>query len=118
DTPFTAISHAQARSMTALNVVGVVPHAIDVPAFPFSSTPRDYLLFLGRFMEGKGVLQAIDIARRVQMPIVLAAEANDYYREKVAPLVDGARVVYAGEGADAAKAALLGGARALLYAAQ
>jgi glycosyltransferase involved in cell wall biosynthesis len=118
DTPFTAISHAQARSMTGLNVVGVVPHAIDVPAFPFSATPRDYLLFLGRFTEGKGVLQAIDAARRVNMPIVLAAEANDYYREQVAPLVDGTRVMYAGEVADAPKAALLGGARALLYPVQ
>jgi glycosyltransferase involved in cell wall biosynthesis len=118
DTPFTAISQAQARSMTGLNVVGVVPHAIDVPAFPFVATPRDYLLFLGRFTEGKGVLQAIEVARRVDMPIVLAAEANDYYREQVAPLVDGARVIYAGEVADAAKAALLGGARALLYPVQ
>ena len=118
DTAFTAISRAQARSMTGLNVVGVVPHAIDVPAFPFAKDARGYLLFLGRFIEGKGVLQAIDIARRVNMPLVLAAEANDYYREKVAPLVDGTRVSYAGEVADGAKAALLGGAAALLYPVQ
>jgi glycosyltransferase involved in cell wall biosynthesis len=118
DTPFTAISHAQARSMKGLNVVGVVPHAIDVRAFPFVPQPRDYLLFLGRFIEGKGVLQAIDVARRARMPIVLAAQANDYYREKVAPLVNSTDVVYAGEVADAAKAALLGGARALLYPVQ
>ena len=118
DTPFTAISQAQARSMTGLNMVGVVPHAIDVPAFPFTPHARDYLLFLGRFMEGKGVLQAIDIARRVDMPVVLAAEANDYYRDKVQPLVDGTRVIYAGEVADEAKAGLLGGARALLYPVQ
>ena len=118
DTPFTAISHAQARSMTGLHVAGVVPHAIDVAAFPFVAEPRGYLLFLGRFIEGKGVLQAIDVARHVQMPIVLAAEANDYYREKVAPLVDGTHITYAGEVAGEAKAALLGGARALLYPVQ
>ncbi|HEV8393750.1 MAG TPA: glycosyltransferase family 4 protein [Vicinamibacterales bacterium] len=118
DTPFIAISDAQARSMTGLNVVGVVPHAIDVAAFPFTAEPRDYLLFLGRFTEGKGVMQAIEVARRVEIPLVLAAEANDYYREKVAPLVDGTQVVYAGEVADEAKAALLGGARALLYPVQ
>jgi glycosyltransferase involved in cell wall biosynthesis len=118
DTPFTAISLAQARSMTGLNVVGIVPHAIDVAAFPFTPQARGYLLFLGRFVEGKGVLQAIDVARRANMPLVLAAEANDYYREKVAPLVDGTAVVYAGEVADDAKAALLGGANALLYPVQ
>jgi glycosyltransferase involved in cell wall biosynthesis len=118
DAPFIAISQAQARAMTGLNIVGVVPHAIDVPAFPFTPVPGDYLLFLGRFIESKGVLEAIDIARQIDMPIVLAAEANDYYREKVAPLVDGNRVVYAGEVANDAKAALLGGARALLYPVQ
>ena len=104
--------------MTGLHVAGVVPHAIDVGAFPFVAEPRGYLLFLGRFIEGKGVLQAIDVARRVGMPIVLAAEANDYYREKVAPLVDGTHIIYAGEVADEAKAALLGGACALLYPVQ
>jgi glycosyltransferase involved in cell wall biosynthesis len=36
----------------------------------------------------------------------------------VAPLVDGARVQYVGEVGPAAKAALLGGARALLYPVQ
>jgi glycosyltransferase involved in cell wall biosynthesis len=118
DTPFTAISQAQARSMTGLNMVGVVPHAIDVAAFPFVPQPRDYLLFLGRFIEGKGVLQAIDVARQARMPIVLAAEANGYFHEKVAPLVDGTHVIYAGEVADEAKADLLGGARALLYPVQ
>jgi len=118
ETPFVAISAAQAQSMTGLNVVGIVPHAIDVAAFPFSPHARDYLLFLGRFTEGKGVLQAIDVARRAGLPLVIAAEANDYYREKVAPLVDGAHVIYAGEVADKAKAALLGGARALLYPVQ
>lgn len=118
DAPFTALSQAQALSMAGLNVVGVVPHAVDVPSFPFAPQPRDYLLFIGRFTEGKGVLAAIDIARRAGMPIVLAAEANEYYRERVAPLVDGTHVIYAGEvGADD-KASLVGGARALLYPVQ
>ena len=118
DTPFVAASQAQARSMRGLNVVGIVPHAIDVAAFPYAPEARDYLLFLGRFTEGKGVLQAIDAARRAGLPLVIAAEANEYYLEKVAPLVDGTHVVYAGEVAGAAKAALLGGARALLYPVQ
>ena len=118
DTPFVAASQAQARSMRGLNVVGIVPHAIDVAAFPYAPEARDYLLFLGRFTEGKGVLQAIDAARRAGLPLLIAAEANEYYLEKVAPLVDGTHVVYAGEVAGAAKAALLGGARALLYPVQ
>ena len=118
EAPFVAISNEQARLLAGLNIVETVLHGIDTTNFTFREKPDDYLLFLGRFTEGKGVLQAIDIARRVDMPLVLAAEANDYYREKVAPLVDGTRVSYAGEVADGAKAALLGGAAALLYPVQ
>ena len=46
-----------------LNVVGTVLHGIDTDGFAFRETPDDYLLFLGRFTEGKGVLQAIEVAQ-------------------------------------------------------
>jgi glycosyltransferase involved in cell wall biosynthesis len=52
------------------------------------------------------------------MRLLLAAAENDYYREAVAPLVDGRNVVYAGEVDHAGKVALLGGARALVYPVQ
>src|SRR5207244_3057957 len=78
----------------------------------------DYLLFLGRFTEGKGVLQAIQIAKRVGMRLVLAAAEDSYYREKVAPHVDGRLIVYHGEADHPTKVRLYGGARALLYPIQ
>jgi glycosyltransferase involved in cell wall biosynthesis len=118
DAPFVALSHAQAARMRGLNVVATVHHGLDAGAFTSRAVPDDYLLFLGRFTEGKGVLQAIEIAQRAGIRLVLAAAANDYYRDIVAPLVDGTRVAYAGEVDHAAKVALLGGARALLYPVQ
>ena len=118
DVPFIAISHAQARLLDGLHVAAVVQHAIDTDAFVFRAEPDDYLLFLGRFTEGKGVLQAIEIARRAGMRLMLAAAENDYYRDVVAPHVDGSAVVYAGEVDHLRKVALLGGARALLYPLQ
>ena len=78
-----------------LNVVGTVLHGIDTDGFAFRETPDDYLLFLGRFTEGKGVLQAIEVAKRVGMRLILAAAEDDYYREHVAPHVDGTPIVYA-----------------------
>lgn len=118
EAPFIAVSQTQRRLLDGLNVVATVPHAVDLAALPFRAVPDDYLLFLGRFTEGKGVLQAIEIARRVQMRLVLAAEANEYFEHAVAPLVDGQRVAYVGEVGPHEKAALLGGARALLYPVQ
>jgi len=118
EAPFVAISNEQARLLVGLNVVDTVLHGIDTDGFTFEAKPDDYLLFLGRFTEGKGVLQAIEIAKRVGMRLILAAAEGEYYREKIAPHVDGRRIVYYGEADFAAKVKLYGGARALLYPIQ
>ena len=118
EAPFVAISMEQARLLTGLNVVDTVLHGIDTDSFAFQPKPDDYLLFLGRFTEGKGVLQAIEVARRVGMRLILAAAEDEYYREHVAPHVDGTRVIYHGEADHPSKVKLYGGARALLYPIQ
>jgi len=118
EAPFVAISNEQARLLQGLNVIGTVLHGIDTDSFTFQATPDDYLLFLGRFTDGKGVLQAIEVAKRVGMRLILAAAEDEYYRDKVAPHVDGTRVIYYGEADHPAKVKLYGGARALLYPIQ
>ncbi|HKB12699.1 MAG TPA: glycosyltransferase family 4 protein [Vicinamibacterales bacterium] len=118
EAPFVAISNEQARLLAGLNVVATVLHGIDTDRFTFRETPEDYLLFLGRFTEGKGVLQAIEIAKRVGMKLILAAAEDSYYRERVAPHVDGHHIVYYGEADFDDKVKLYGAARALLYPIQ
>ena len=118
EAPFVAISKEQHSLLKGLNVVGTVLHGIDTDNFSFQEQPEDYLLFLGRFTDGKGPLQAIEIAKRVGMRLILAAAEDDYYRERIAPHVDGRRVIYFGEADFKAKVKLYGGARALLYPIQ
>jgi len=108
----------QARLLDGLNIIGTVLHGIDTDGFRFNEKPEDYLLFLGRFTEGKGVLQAIEIARRVGMRMILAAAADEYYREKVAPQVDGRNIIYFGEASFDEKVKLYGAAKALIYPIQ
>jgi len=118
DAPFVAISKEQAKLLAGVNVITTVLHGIDTDNFTFRETPEDYLLFLGRFTAGKGVLQAIEIAKRVGMRLILAAAEDDYYRQMIAPHVDGTRVIYHGEADYPTKVKLYGGARALLYPIQ
>ncbi len=118
DAPFAAISAAQARRLRGLTVAAVVHHAVDTARLRFQADPADYLLFLGRFTPGKGVLAAIEAARRAGMRLLLAAAENAYYREVVAPRVDGEQIVFRGEVGPDARSALLGGARALIYPVQ
>lgn len=116
--PFVAISEAQRERLAGLNVVGTIHHAVDTETLAPSAEPEDHLVFFGRLTEGKGVLQAIEIARRTGHRLVIAAAETEYYREVVAPHVDGARVVYAGEVGPGDKASFLSRARALLYPVQ
>jgi glycosyltransferase involved in cell wall biosynthesis len=118
EAPLIAISNGQAELLRGLNVVATVLHAIETDRFEFSPQSSDYLLFLGRFTPGKGVVQAIEIARRTGMKLMLAGAENDYYRQHVAPLVDHRQILYAGEVDHETKVRLYGGARTLLYPVQ
>jgi glycosyltransferase involved in cell wall biosynthesis len=120
EAPFVAISKEQERLLSGLNVVDTVLHGIDTDSFTFREQPDpdEYLLFLGRFTDGKGPVQAIEVAKKAGFRIILAAPEDEYYHAKIAPLVDGDRVIYAGEVGHERKVQLFGGARALLYPVQ
>jgi glycosyltransferase involved in cell wall biosynthesis len=114
----TAISHCQWQVYPELRPAAVIHHGIDVAQFAFRPEPEDYVCFLGRFIPGKGVLQAVEIARRFGLRLLLAGPANDYFRQHVAPLVDGRTIEYRGYLRGAERDRFLGGARALLYPLQ
>jgi len=113
-----AISEYQRSALEGLNCAAVIYHGLDIENFPFSNQPEDYFVFLGRFTDGKGVLEAIEVAKRAGVRLLMAAPEDDYYHEKVKPLVDGQQIVYVGELDHEGKAQLLGGARALVYPIQ
>lgn len=113
-----AISHGQWQAYPKLRPAAVIPHGIDENQFTFQPEPEDYVCFLGRFVPGKGVLQAIEIARRLGIRLLLAGAANDYFRHHVAPLVDGRTIDYMGYLRGVERDRFLGRARALLYPLQ
>lgn len=117
-TPVTALSQHQWSEFPDLLPTAIIPHGVDVAQFTFQPNPGDYLLYLGRFVSGKGPLHAIEVARALGMRLVLAGPENAYFREKVKPLVDGRAVEFAGYVRGAERDQLLGGARALLYPIQ
>ena len=113
-----AISRYQEGFFRGSSNVAVIPHGVDVEAFPFRAAPGDYLLFLGRLLKGKGVVEAVRLARLTGMRLVIAGprnEGDDYFRSEVAPLVDGRNVVYQGPVSLDDRSRLLGGAAALVY---
>ncbi len=114
----TALSEAQWSGHPRVSPIAVIPHGVDISQFTFREQPDDYVLFLGRFVSGKGPIQAIKAARELGLRLVMAGPENRYFRENVKPLVDGKLVEYVGLMRGAERDRLLGGARALLYPIQ
>ena len=113
-----AISRAQARNEKA-GVSAVVHHGLD-PARFRPMPDQGYLLFLGRYDRVKGVAQAIEVAARARLPLVMAGRPHDrdYYLSEVGPLVDRHNVLDVGPVGGARKAALIARARAVLFPIQ
>jgi glycosyltransferase involved in cell wall biosynthesis len=112
---YVAISDADRHA--SLDYLATIHHGIDTGAFSLHPAPGGYLLFFGRIHPHKGTAEAIAVAARAGIPLIIAGIVQDerYFDEQVAPHVDGERVRFVGPVGSADRAELLGGARALLH---
>jgi glycosyltransferase involved in cell wall biosynthesis len=117
--PLVSISDCQRAALPFANWVGTVYHGMPEALFPFSADPRGYLAFLGRISPEKGPERAIAIAKRVGMPLKIAAKVDAadtvYFDTVIRPLLDHPLIEFIGEIGDDRKAEFLGGAEALLF---
>jgi glycosyltransferase involved in cell wall biosynthesis len=112
---YVAISDADRHER--LDYVATIHHGIDMGEFELERAPGDYLLYFGRIHPDKGTVEAIDLAERTGMPLVIAGIVQDrgYFEQLVEPRLDGERVSYVGPVGPDRRSAVLGGARALLH---
>jgi glycosyltransferase involved in cell wall biosynthesis len=114
-----AISGAQRTMAPSLPFAGVCHNGLDLDTAPFRAQPDGYLAFLGRMSPEKGPADAIRIARRAGLPLLIGAKCrepaeHEYFARDVAPAL-GPDVVWLGELDAAGKYSLLAGARGLLF---
>jgi glycosyltransferase involved in cell wall biosynthesis len=117
--PLVSISNAQRGPLPWANWYGTVYHGLPPDLFAPGAGDGGYLAFVGRISPEKGPERAIEIARRVGMPLVIAAKVDrvdqEYFKERVEPLLDDPLIEFIGEIAEPEKQALLGDAAALLF---
>lgn len=101
----------------SLDYVATIHHGIDMKAFSTHGQPRHYLLFFGRIHPDKGTARAIEVARRAGLPLTIAGIVQDkaYFEQQVKPHIDGSSVRFIGSVGAGERAAVLGGAVALLH---
>ena len=112
---YVAISEAD--KSPELDYIATVHHGIDIAQFDFSGASGEYLLFFGRIHPDKGVYEAIQVAQRAGMKLVIAGIVQDehYFESRVEPYVDGDAVEYVGAVGPELRTQVLGRALALLH---
>jgi glycosyltransferase involved in cell wall biosynthesis len=113
----TYVSISNADRHPSLTYAATVYHGIALDEFTPRAEHGDYLVFFGRIHPDKGVAEAIELARRVGMRLVIAGIIHDeeYFAREIAPNIDDDRVRYVGSAGPDTRDELLGNARALVH---
>jgi glycosyltransferase involved in cell wall biosynthesis len=116
--PVISISNAQRRPVPQARWVRTIYHGLPETMLQPKSMRPTYLAFLGRIAPEKAVDRAIRIAEKCGIPLRIAAKVDradqEYYDEKIRPLIKPPYVEYIGEIGDHEKSEFLSGAHALL----
>jgi glycosyltransferase involved in cell wall biosynthesis len=118
--PLVSISRAQREPVPHANFVATVHHGIPVDLHQLVFAPRGgYVAFLGRIAPEKCPDRAIRIARKLGIPLKIAAKVDKvdeaYFRDQIAPLLEEPGVEFYGEINERDKQQFLGEALALLF---
>lgn len=116
--PLVSISNAQREPIPWANWQATIHHGLPNDLYAPHANAGKYLVFLGRVAPEKGLDQAIEIAKRVDMPLRIGAKIDPtnaaYYHAVIEPLLDHPLIEFVGEVTDLEKDDLLGDAYAML----
>jgi glycosyltransferase involved in cell wall biosynthesis len=117
--PLVSISDAQRTPLPLMNWVDTIYHGLPRDLLRFSPGPGKYLAFLGRISPEKRPDLAIEVARRVGIPLKLAAKVDavdrDYFQTVIKPLLSAPDIEYIGEIGESEKSEFLGNALAFMF---
>src|SRR5215467_8525507 len=117
--PMISISNSQRTPWPCANWQATIYHGLPHDLFQFHPETGSYLAFLGRASPEKRVDRAIEIAKRVGIPLKIAAKVDPadrrYFKREIEPLLDDPHIEWLGEINDKDKDEFLGNAYALLF---
>ncbi|MDP4155630.1 MAG: glycosyltransferase [Bacillota bacterium] len=111
------VSQTKLKQSTNKHIGAYVHNGIDVQSFTYSEVKDNYLLFLGRIDQGKGVEDVIQLGKQTGMQTVLAGPEWDkeLYRKMVSQISEAPNIKYVGEVHGKAKQDLLKNAKWLVF---
>ncbi len=112
------VSISDADRSPELDYIATVHHGIDLDQFTFNDDPKgDYILYFGRVHHDKGTKEAVEIARKLNMRLIIAGIVQDqgYFDAYVTPYLKDGEVEYVGSVGSEKRDILLGNAKLLLH---
>jgi glycosyltransferase involved in cell wall biosynthesis len=117
--PLVSISESQRKPLPFMNWVATIHHGLPRDLLRFNPRPGKYLAFLGRISPEKRPDMAIEVARKVGIPLKIAAKVDkfdrEYFEAVIKPRLAPPDIEYIGEISDAEKSEFLGGAYGLVF---
>jgi glycosyltransferase involved in cell wall biosynthesis len=104
---FIAISKNQMSHRPNINWIGVNYNGVNLKDFSYNEKKDNFLLSLGRIARNKGIHNAIYLALKTRIPLVIAGTVEEtpdslkYFEEEIAPYIDGKNVIYIENGVNA-----------------
>ena len=119
DMPLISISNAQREPLPWARWHATIYHGLPADLYRFRPEEGRYFAFLGRISPEKRVDRAITIAKRVAIPLKIAAKVDlvdqVYFESVIEPLLDDPLIEFIGEIGEGEKDEFLGNACALLF---
>ena len=116
--PLVSLVNAQRRPLRGANWAATIYPGIPLDSHAFHSRLGRYLAFLDCICPDTAPLQAVQLAREVGLPLVMAGRIDPAYQEyfalQIEPILGGPEVTYIGDITGEEKDSFLGNALALL----
>jgi len=119
---YIAISQDHKKSMEEFGVpvLDVVYNGIDTTRYEFNNSPNDYLLYLSRLNQEKGVLTAIEVAKAAGQKLIIAGNSAgngewSFFLHEIQPRLNDEHISFRGQVNFQEKIELLKNAKALLF---
>ncbi len=99
---FSQVQRKTFISTNKINWIGNVYHGLEPDLYQLSNEKREYLLYLGRIIQPKGVHYAISVAKKMGLKLKIAGKhytgysKDKYWQEYIQPEIDGKQIEYVG----------------------
>ena len=116
--PLVSLMDAQRRPLRGANWAATIYPGLPLDSHAFHPRPGRYLAFFDCMCPDTAPLQAVQLAKEVGLPLLMAGRIDPAYREyfalQIEPLLGGPEVAYIGDITGGEKESFLGNALALL----